>query len=187
MLRTSRCTHGPAELARLLLCSGLLVSAGASDLVWSRDANRERGGYESYDHPVERPVLPTPGEGLALGAGPSPAVASAAAASLEAQMARAQQVLGRAVTGPDGAVLGTVRGIARSKQDGAELQAIVAISGFLGLDKKHVLVPLEQLRLQPGAVEQAPVKTNIDQDSLEQMLEYRPDLFELVLPAARAG
>lgn len=175
----------PVDYARLLLWGGTLLSMGAADLAWGRDSDRERGGYGSYDDPVERPVLPMPGAGITVGAVSEAPTASPP--SLEEQLAKARRLLGRAVIGPDGDVLGTVRGIARSRQGDPQLLAVVAIAGFLGLDKKHVLVPLEQLLVQSGEAGQQQVKAGVDQESLDQMLEYRPELFDLVLPAARQG
>lgn len=176
--------YRPADFTRLLLCGSLLYSLSPADLVWSRGADRERGGYGSYSSygaPVERPVLPNPGEGVAAVG----EVVVSTAPSFEVQLAQAQQLLGRALVDSEGAVLGTVRGIARSKEGEVGLQAIVALAGFLGLDKKHVLVPLEQLVPQPGQAEQLQVSTSIDPETLNQMLEYRPEQFDLVLPAAR--
>jgi hypothetical protein len=50
------------DVARALLYSGLLLAGGASGLVWSQNAYRERGTHGSYSTPVERPTLPMPGK-----------------------------------------------------------------------------------------------------------------------------
>ncbi|NLO79309.1 MAG: hypothetical protein GX093_03185 [Xanthomonadaceae bacterium] len=159
-----------------MLCGGLLLGLGLIGLAWGQDGERTRSSYGSYGEPVVRPVLPTPGQGLAVGAlsEPSP---SAAVPTPKEQLAQARRLLGQAVTGRDGAALGTVRGIARAREGAAVLHAVVAITGFLGLDKKHVLVPVERLTPQADKV-----WADFDQDELERMLEYQPELFDLVLP-----
>ena len=167
----------------LLLCGGLLAATWPAGLAWSLSPDRERGGYGSYDDPVERPTLPMPGQRM-IDTIPPGQQSGASSQSNEAELARAERLVGSVIVGSDGARLGDVRAIVRSKKNHS-LQALVAIGGSLGLGNKHVVVPVDQLVAQPGSENGLLVLASGNDRDLLDMAAYRPDQFELV-PAASA-
>ncbi|HEX5513155.1 MAG TPA: PRC-barrel domain-containing protein, partial [Gammaproteobacteria bacterium] len=138
-----------ADFTKRLLYSGLLIATSVSGLVWSGDPNRERGGYGSYDQPIERPTLPTPSQRSTDSAPSAASQANVAAESAEVELMRAERMVGRPIVAADGAALGEVRAIVRSKQDHS-LQAVVVIGGPFGFGSKQVVVPVDQLTMRPG-------------------------------------
>lgn len=190
-------------LARLLLYSGLL---GMSGLVWSLEDyhDRGRGTRGSYNGPVERPTLPTPGSrntvhqqplagaGQADGGGEIQQHAALEsrqqpqqpALRADAQAGELGGLLGRPVTGANGEALGTVRAVVRSKQQ-QTLQAVVVTTSLAGLGEKVVAVPLERLQSVQEAEQQqggAALTSGLSQEELRQMAVYQPDDYEMIEP-----
>lgn len=198
-------TLGAAGLTRLLLYLGLL---GVSGPAWSQDdyLDRGRGTRGSYNGPIERPTLPTPGSrstpqplagvGQAEGSEEIQRHASLesrqqSAPGVEARADRLGALLGRPVTGINGEALGTVRAVVRSKRQ-QTLQAVVVTTSLAGLGEKAVAVPLE--RLQPlGETDQhdqqggAVLASGLSREELRQMTAYQPDDYEVIELSALRG
>lgn len=175
-----------ANCTKLLLYSGLLLAASASGSVWSGDPNRERGGYGSYDEPVARPTLPTPGQRPPNDA-PSEPRAGAASSSPAAELTRAERMVGRPIVAADGMVLGEVRAIVRSRRD-RSLQAVVVVGGPFAFGSKQVVVPVDQLtvRSEDGNGLLLLV-SGAERNTLESMAPYRPEQFDQVAPVVSVG
>lgn len=87
----------------------------------------------------------------------------------------AGQVADMKLKNDEGKKIGDIEEIVQNKTDG-KLNAVVSVGGFLGLGKKRVAIPLDQLRLQQGEL----VAQGMTKEQLEQQQAYKDQDYEVV-------
>ena len=83
---------------------------------------------------------------------------------------RANELIGRSVTGADGKVLGLVSNFRFSLSGGIQ-HLIVTSGGFLGVGGRQVAIPWSQAETRPGSDE---IRVTLTRDDFENAPEYEP-------------
>lgn len=169
----------PGGRSVLLVCLIWLLPVG--DLSWAVHPQRQRGGYGGYDEPARWPTLVAPDSATLAPMSKTESMA------VQADLERAEELLGRQVISKEGALLGQVRAIVLHKQDQA-LQVVVALGGRLGFGAKKVVAPLGWLELESRAEgNQAAAVFDQDVEALQQLPVYRPEAFDVIEPRLAGG
>lgn len=99
---------------------------------------------------------------------------------VETDVVRANELIGRSVTGADGKVLGFVSNFHFSLSGGIQ-HLIVASGGFLGVGSRQVAIPWSQAETRPGLDE---IRVTLTRDDFQNAPEYEPAEGDDVLAGA---
>jgi hypothetical protein len=99
-----------------------------------------------------------------------PAAAIAEGQDLDQSAARA--LVGNDVVSREGATIGEIAGIARSRAT-TEVYALVDVGGFLGIGARMVPIPLDEAEIDAGGN----VVTHMTREELQEIAEYDPEQY----------